>query len=110
MSYKSVVIMNLTIMICFLSISATILYRTRIWKVKKDAVNGIKEIVYYTVTQKQHFDNTGQFFIGLNHPDYLFHEVDYDTWRSLNIGGSFALYRAPLSKYIFNPQGKFSII
>ncbi|MFA6058694.1 MAG: hypothetical protein WC756_10885 [Taibaiella sp.] len=87
-----------------------LVYRKRIRPLRKDAKNGVKETIHYPITQKQNFQQTGQYFIGTNHPDYLFHEVDYETWQQVNVGDSFAVYRAPLSKYVFNGNGKYSIM
>lgn len=94
----------------FVAGTGIVLYRKRILPLKKDRDNKVKEAIYYTVTQKQVFEHTGQYFIGLNHPDYLFHEVDFDTWNNTKVGDPFAVYRAPLSKYVFNARGKFTIM
>jgi hypothetical protein len=90
--------------------TAIFVYRRRIGPLRKDAKNGVKETIYYPITQKQNFSQTGQYFIGTNHPDYLFHEVDYETWQQVNVGDSFAVYRAPLSKYVFNGKGSYTIM
>lgn len=87
-----------------------LVYRKRIRPLRKDVKNGVKETVHYPVIQKQHFKQTGQYFIGTNHPDYLFHEVDYNTWQQVHVGDSFAVYRAPLSRYVFNETGKYTIL
>jgi hypothetical protein len=94
----------------FVISTAILVYRKRIRPLRKDAKNGIKETVYYPVIQKQNFQQTGQYFIGTNHPDYLFHEVDYYTWQQVNVGDSFAVYRAPLSRYVFDGRGKYTIL
>lgn len=87
-----------------------LVYCRRIAPLRKDIRNGFKETVYYTVTQKQYFEHTGQYFIGLNHPDYLFHEVSAALWHGTDIGDPFAVYRAPASRYVFNPRGKYTIM
>jgi hypothetical protein len=99
---------------CFLGgilfIIAAIIFRKRIWYIYKDARNNLKEIVYYEVTQKSKFAHTHQFFIGLNDPEYLFHEVDEQTWSNISVGSRFGVYKAPLSKYVFNYNGKFTMM
>lgn len=87
-----------------------LVYCRRIAPLRKDIRNGFKETVYYTVTQKQYFEHTGQYFIGLNHPDYLFHEVGAAMWQGTDVGDPFAVYRAPASRYVFNPRGKYTIM
>lgn len=94
----------------FVLLTGIFIYRKRIGPLKKDAATGLKVPVYYPVTQKQHFDQTGQFFIGTDHPDYLFHEVDFNEWTRLQVGDNFAVYRAPASKYVFNARGKYTVI
>jgi hypothetical protein len=90
--------------------TAILVYRKRIMPLRKDAKNGIKESVSYPIIQKQNFQEIGQYFIGTNHPDYLFHEIDHDTWQQVNVGDSFTVYRAPLSKYVFNGNGRYTIM
>lgn len=103
-----------TINFCFLEgilfIIAGIIFRRRIWCIYKDARNNLKETVYYEVTHKSQFKNTNQFFIGLNDPEYLFHEVDEQTWENTSVGSRFGIYRAPLSKYVFNAKGQYTIM
>lgn len=94
----------------FVLLSAILVYRRRILPLKKDLRNGVKETVYYPVTQKQHFEHTGQFFIGTDDPAYLFHEVDIETWQQISVGESFIVYRAPHSKYVFNYRGRYTIM
>jgi hypothetical protein len=101
---------TIPLMELFVFTTGIIFFRKRIWTIRKDFQNNIKEVVYYTVTQKESFENTGQYFIGLNHPDFLFQEVSFDVWDKINVGENFGVYRAPISKYVFNPKGKFTIM
>jgi len=94
----------------FIGASAIIIFQKRIWSLKKDAVGGFKEVVLFSITMKQHFPQTNQYFVGLNHPDYLFHEIEEGEFNELNLGDTYGVYRAPNSKYFFNRQGKYSIM
>jgi hypothetical protein len=91
-------------------IAGIVIYRKRLLPLRKDLIHREKEVVLYTVTQKQHFSHTGQYFVGLNDPDYLFHEVDRDLWQKTEVGTRFGLYRALYSGYVFNPEGRFTIM
>lgn len=87
-----------------------VFFRKRIWTVWKDYKNNIKEVIYYTVTQKEFFENTRQYFIGLNNPDFLFQEVSFDVWNETKVGENFGMFRAPISKYTFNFNDKYTIM
>lgn len=78
--------------------------------IKQDFKNRLKQPIVYHVIQKRFFETTGQYFVGLNNPKCLFQEVDEETWNQINVGAAFTIFRAPKSKYVFNPRGKFSII
>lgn len=93
----------------FVIVSGVVFFRKRIWQIRKDIKNNLKEPIYYTVVQKNVYEHTGQYFVGLNHPDYLFHEVDFDVWKNIVVGEPFVVFRAPLSKQAFNANGTFKI-
>lgn len=86
------------------------IYFKSIGCIKHDFKKGLKLPIVYHVVQKQFFENTGQYFVGLNNPKCLFQEVDAATWNKINVGAGFVVFRAPKSKYVFNPRGQFSII
>lgn len=93
------------VLIVFISI-----FRKRVWCFYKDLRYNNKEVIYYEVMRKQRFEHTNQFFLGLNDPDYLFHEVDEQTWLQVQAGDAFPVYRAPFSKYAFHLHGKYTIM
>jgi hypothetical protein len=85
-------------------------YRKRIACFKKDAVNGIKEVVPYKIIRKTYLPHTNEFFISFDDPNYMHHEVNVDFYMNCNEGDTAYLYRAPSSKYIFDREGKFSLM
>jgi len=95
---------------CLLLIPGVFIYRRRIGCFRRDLKRNEKVAMYYRVTQKQYFGHTGQYFIGLNHPDYLFQQVDAATWKRLEINDDFIVYRAPFSRYVFNPWGAYTVL
>jgi len=90
--------------------SCFVLFWRRIYPYYKDYRKNEKEVVNYTITLKRFFPYTNQCFIGLDHPDYLFHQIEGPEWLSLNVGDHYPLYRAPKSKYVFNPKGCFTLM
>lgn len=91
-------------------IMGAFIYVKSIGCIKRDFQRRLKQPIVYHVVQKRFFENTGQYFVGLNNPKCLFQEVDAMTWNQVNVGSEFVVFRAPKSKYIFNPRGQFSII
>lgn len=98
------------LLMAILLIVMTAIYCLRIAPYAVDCKKTCKECVPYVVTMKQYFNTTGQYFIGLNDPDYLHHEVDADFYGKVNEGDTVVLYRAPKSKYVFNARGRFSMM
>jgi len=85
-------------------------YIIRVEPFKKDVRNGVKEIVPYTIIRKEYFEFTGQYFVALDDPKYLHHEVDAATYSTCSEGDTMALYRAPKSKFVFEENGRFSLM
>jgi len=85
-------------------------YWLRVAPYASDCKRGCKEYVTYTVTMKQYFETTRQYFIGLDDPDYLHHEVDADFYSKVCEGDIVVLYRAPKSQYVFNERGRFTLM
>jgi hypothetical protein len=86
------------------------IFKRRIWRFRKDAINGVKEIVPYTIIRKSYFEHIGKFYISFYDPNYMHHEVDAAFFLSCSEGDTAYLFRAPLSKYIFNKDGKFELM
>lgn len=85
-------------------------YRKRIRPYKKDIDNGVKEMVPYIVTRKTYFSTTGQYFISFDDPNYMHHEVDAQFYNNINEGDTAFVARAPLSNYVFDMNGRFTIL
>jgi hypothetical protein len=95
----------------FAGIMATGIYllRKRILPFKHDAISGVKEKVPFRVVRKE-FDITGQYYVALDDPDYLHHELDEDTYNSCNVGDLVYLYRGARSNYIFEPDSRYTLM
>ena len=85
-------------------------YVIKIEPFKKDIKNGVKEIVPYTIIRKEYFEYTGQYFVALDDPKYLHHEVDAATYANCSEGDTMAIYRAPRSKFVFEDNGRFTLM
>jgi hypothetical protein len=83
---------------------------TRILPFKRDALSGVKEKIPYTIMRKEYFPLTSQYYFGFDDPDYLHHEVDEDTYNKCNEGDTMYVYRGIKSKYVFELNGRFSIV
>lgn len=88
----------------------TVHFFKRIYPFYKDYKNNQKDVIKYTITMKRYFPYNNQYFIGLDHPDYLFHQIEEEEWMQLKVGDSYPLFRAHFSKYVFNPKGSYSIV
>lgn len=86
------------------------LFLKRIYPYKKDADLGRKEVITKTVTDKKYFPNTNQFFLSFDDPNYMHHEVDSAFYLSVEIGSHVALYRGLYSKYVFQKDGRFTLM
>ncbi len=80
----------------------------RILPYKRDAKSGMKDKLPYLVTRKEYFYLTGQFFVALDDPDYLHHQIDEETYHNLWEGCTIYLYRGTRSKYVFEENGRFT--
>ncbi len=76
---------------------------------RTDARNGLKNKVPYEIKRKEYFPLTDQYYFGLDDPLYLHHEVDAVLFQSCNEGDCIYLYRAPVSGYTFEMNGRFTI-
>ena len=89
-------------------LSGIYFYYRRVRPFKKDAESGVKEITTHLVTNKIYAEHTGQCYLTLATPGYIYHEVDANLYGSIAIGDQLQLYRAVRSKYIFGRNGKFT--
>ncbi len=85
-------------------------YRTRVFRYKKDIRNGVKEFVPYTIISKKYFQLTNQYFFSFDDPEYMHYEVDATTYGQCTEGDTLYVSRAPRSKYVFDKKGRFTII
>jgi len=86
------------------------IFYKRVNPFRKDYKQGVKVTVIYTIVRKTYFPYTNQYFIELNDPDYMHHEVDEAFYNNCSDGDTAYLYMAPCSKYIFEKNGRFTII
>jgi len=105
-----VVVLNLvTLQFVFIGTGLYFWFKN-VYSFKKDADSGIKEKVPHRIVKKEYFPMTNQCFVGFDDPDYLHHEIDADTFDKCNEGDMMYLYRAIKSKYVFEKDGRFSIL
>jgi hypothetical protein len=90
--------------------SGVLILFKRILPFKKDAASGVKEKIPFTIIRREYFPLTNQFFVALDDPDYLHHEIDEDIYHKCAEGDTIYLYRGVQSKYISEENGRFSII
>jgi hypothetical protein len=86
------------------------LFIKRIYYLRKDLKYGRKEAIVFTITNKLFFEYTNQFFLSLDNPNYLHHEVDHDFFNRCNIGDKVALYRTKFSRIIFDKDLRFTLM
>jgi len=98
-------------MLClFFIIYCACIFFKRVYPFYKDHKCGEKEIVPYLITRKEYFPITNQYFIGFDDPKYRFHQVDRDFYNKCYEGGTAYLYRAEHSKYVFENNGRFTLL
>jgi len=76
----------------------------------KDFRSGVKEKVPYSIVRKEYFPLTNQYYVALDDPDYMHHEIDEETYYKVCEGDNMYIYRAINSKYIFELNGRFTIL
>lgn len=91
-------------------IPGILILRKRVLSVRKDLRSGFKEEVDYTIQRKQHFPLTGQYFVWIDDPDNLDHEVSEENYYNLQEGDTLCVYRGKHSKLVFERNGRFDII
>lgn len=91
-------------------LTGVVFFFKRVYPYRRDLRLGVKEIVSYTIANKRYFEHTGQCFFSLNDPNYMHHEVDADTFHSMNEGDVVQVYRGVYSKHVFHRDGKFSFM
>jgi len=89
--------------------AANIFFR-RILAFRRDAKDGYKYATYLTVVNKLYFPLTDQYFLSLDNPDYLNHEVESDTYNSVVEGDQYPVYFGRYSRAAFTLRGNYQII
>ena len=87
-----------------------IFFFTRVYPFRRDIKSGVKEVVPYTIVRKEFFPLTDQYYVALDDPDYMHHEIDEATYNKVNEGDYMYLNRAIHSKYVFEINGRFTIL
>ncbi len=88
----------------------TVLYYGDILTYKQDAVAGLKQAIPYTISQKQYFPVTGQYFLvfATDDPD-THHEIDEEHYNSCEEGDVTYMYQAINSKHIFHKNDHIQV-
>jgi hypothetical protein len=89
---------------------AGFVFSRRINCLKKDVADGNKYRIYYQVQFKQYFPMTNQYFISLDDPDYMHHEVDAQLFAQVNEQDAFPVHITRYARYAFNRNGSFTIL
>jgi len=82
-------------------ISCSVVYFFRILPFKQDARSGVKQKVSFTVTSKEYYETTGQYFIRINWPLDKLYEITADAFNNCEEGGTITMSQAIKSGYIF---------
>ena len=90
---------------CFLFI-----WYKKLRPITQDINAGVKDVIPYQIIRKEYFPLTGRFYVALDDPNYLHHEIDEETYYNCTEGGFIYVYRAPKSKFIFEESGHFVIL
>ena len=77
---------------------------------RKDIRCGVKEKVPYQIIRKEYFPLTNEYYVALDDPDYMHHKLDEATYSQVNEGDNMYLYRAIYSKYVFEINGRYTIM
>ena len=87
-----------------------VFFFTKVYTFRKDIKSGLKEKVPYVIQRKEYFPLTSQYFVALDDADYMHHEIDVDTYNQVSEGDYIYLYRTIYSKYVFENNGRFTIL
>jgi len=82
----------------------------RVFPYRRDIRSGVKERVPYTIVRKEYFPLTNEYYVALDDPDYMHHKIDEATYNQVNEGDNMYLSRAIHSKYVFEINGRFTIM
>jgi len=100
--------------LCFLEILLIIpcvyFWVKRVYPLKRDADSGVKEMVPYMILRKEYFPLTNQYYVALDDPKYLHHEMDEESYRQCFEGGFIYVYRGITSGFVFEESGKYFVL
>lgn len=85
-------------------------YMKRVHPFRYDANSGVREKVPYTIVRKEFFPLTNQYYVALDDPNYLHHQITEDEYYNCTEGGTIYIYRAVKSKFVFEEDGRYSIL
>lgn len=77
---------------------------------RKDVQCGVKEKIPFTVVRKEYFPFADKYYVWFDDQKYETHEVDAEAFNKVNEGDNLYLYRAIYSKYIFEMNGRFTLL
>jgi len=101
---------NLTFLETIVLSTGIYFWMKRARPLKRDADMGVKEKIPYEIINKEYFAVSGQYFFDTSDPAYLRHEVDEDTYYKLNEGDYFYVYRGVHSKFVFEENGRYTLL
>lgn len=110
MGRKNTYLMNLGVGLTLFSAIAVYINAVRINPLRKDIAAGMKQKIPYTITRKQYFPLTDQYYIWTDKIDNPDHEVDEATYYNCSEGDIIYIYQTPLSKLIFEKDGRHEVI
>ena len=85
-------------------------YRKRIAPFRKDAKNGMKELIPYEITRKELFPEVNEYYLSFDDPDYIHYCVDETTFYKYSVGDVVYVPRAPLSRFSFDKSKGFRLM
>jgi hypothetical protein len=91
-------------------ITGLLIYLIRIRPYLRDARNGVKDMIPYEIIRFTYFPQTNQYFISFDDPRYMHHEVDEVFYFNCTEGDYAYVSRAPISKYVFDQYGRFTLV
>lgn len=110
LSRPGMITLNIAFLETLLILTGIRIYTKRIRPYKKDLENGVKEMVPYVIMSKKYFEHTAEYFFSFDDPNYMHYEVDALLFGQCNVGDTLYVSRAPHSRYVFDKDGRFSLI
>ena len=85
-------------------------YRKKVLPLKQDAESGIVEMVPFAIKRKQHFARTDKYYVSIDAPGKLHHEISREQYDNCEEGDTIYIYRGIKSKLFFEKDGRHQIM